>query len=167
MPQKDYVAQGIKVKHKAIFSLEELYKLMYRWFELYGYFVQEIEYRDSDEPGGKHLEIRWYAEKKENDYIKFAIVPSFLVLGMTKVEIETEEGRKQATNKGEVELKFDAFLLKDFDDKWSGPVARFMREIYDRFIIKKQIDDFEAQLNTELYKLIDEIKAFLNMHAFE
>jgi len=165
MPQRDYVAQFIKVKQKAVFDLTELYKLMYRWFDLNGYFQQEVEYRDSEEAMGKHLEIKWYTEKKIDDYIKFIIEPSFLVLGLSKIEIE-REGIKTATNKGEVEIRFDAYLLKDYDDKWGGPVMRFFREVYDKYIIKKRIEDFEGLLQTELYKLIDEIKAFLNMHKF-
>lgn len=166
MAQRDYVAQAIKLKHKAIFNLDELYKLMYRWFDFNGYFQQETEYRDSDEEGGKHLEIRWYAEKKVDDYIKFAIEPSFIVIGLTKVEVEREGGIKAATNKGEVEIRFDAYIVKDYDDKWTGPVSRLFREIYDRFIIKKRLEDYEALLQTELYKLIDNIKAFLNVHRF-
>lgn len=165
MPQRDYIVQGIKVKQKTIFDMAELYKMMYRWFELYGYIHQEVEYRDSDEPNGKHLEIRWYQEKKIDDYFKFVIEISFLVLGLSKVEVE-KNGVKSSTNKGEVEMRFDAYLLKDYDDKWNNSMMKFFRDLYDKFIIKKRIETFEGLLHTELYKLIDEVKAYLDMHRF-
>lgn len=165
MSQKDWIVQNIKFKQTAIVDLSELYKHMWRWFDLYGYDVFETEYRDSDEPEGKHLEIKWYAEKKVDDYVKFVIKTSFLVTGMTKVEIE-RQGQKIGANKGTLEIKFDAFLEKDYDDKWTGPIQRFLREIYDKLLIKKRIENYEDMLNTELYKYIDELKAFVNVHRF-
>lgn len=165
MPQIDYIAKALKIKVKSVFDLDELYKLLYRWFETHGYDFQELEYRESIEATGKNLEIRWYAEKKMDDYIKFVIKPSFFVLGLEKVEVE-REGEKEATNKGEVELRFDAYLMKDYEDKWKGPFIRFLRSCYDKFIIKSRIEGFEGQLHEELYTLMNEAKAFLNLHRF-
>lgn len=165
MPQMDFVAKGIKIKVKSVFDLSELYKLLYRWFETHGYDFQELEYRESLEAGGKSLEIRWYAEKKMDDYIKFVIKPSFFVVGLEKVEIE-REGEKESTNKGEVEQRFDAYLLKDYDSKWEGPFLRFLRTVYDKFLIKSRIEGYEGQLHEELYTLLNEAKAFLNLHRF-
>lgn len=163
MSQIEYVVKGLKVKQKTIFDMAELYKHMYRWFELYGYFVQEVEYQDSEEQNGKHLEIRWYAEKNVNDYVKYVITISFLVLGFEKIEIE-REGGKVETNKGEIEIKFDAYLKKDYEDRWQGTFTRFLRGIYDKYIIKNSLKDHIEEINIELYKLVDEVKNFLNMY---
>ncbi len=165
MPQIDYVAKDLKIKYKSIFDLSELYKLLYRWFELHGYDFQELEYRESLEATGKNLEIRWYAEKKMDDYIKFVIKPTFLVIGLSKVEIE-HEGEKELTTKGEVEIRFDAYLIKDYNDKWKGPFLRFLRTCFDNFLIKSRIEGYEGQLHEELYNLMSEAKAFLNLHRF-
>lgn len=163
MSQKDFIAQAIKVKQRSVFDLSELYLLLYKWFELYGYDFQEQEYRDIEKAGKKNLEIRWYAEKKIDDYIKFVIKISFMVLGLESVEIEAE-GVKRKSSKGEVEFRFDAFLLKDYEDYWEKGFIKFIREVYDKYIIKGRIDNLEGELQGELYKFIDEIKAFLNMH---
>ncbi len=165
MSQKDFVASNIKVKQRSVFNLDELYLLLYKWFELYGYDFQEKEYRDIEKEGKKNLEIQWYTEKKIDDYMKYVINVSFMVLGLEKVEIE-EEGVKRKTSKGEVEVRFDAFILKDYDNRWEGGAMKFLREVYDKFIIKGRIESLEGELHTELYKLIDEIKAFLNLHRF-
>ena len=165
MSQKDFIASGIKVKQTGVFSLDELYQLLYRWFELYGYDFQEEEYRDIDKGGKKNLEIRWYAEKKIDDYIKYVIKVSMMVLGMEDVEVE-EEGVKRKTSKGTVEFRFDAFLLKDYEGAWEGGIMKFLREVYDKFVIKGRIESLEGELQGELYKFMDEVKAFLNMHRF-
>lgn len=165
MSQKDFIASAIKVKQKSVFNLDELYLILYKWFELYGYDFQEQEYRDIEKAGTKDVEIRWYAEKKIDDYIKFIMKVSMMTVGMKEVEVE-EEGIKRTTKSGTVEFRFDAFLLKDYEDRWTGGIMKFLREVYDKFIIKGRIDSLEGELHTELYKFIDEIKAFLNMHRF-
>ena len=163
MSQKDFIASAIKVKQKSVFALGELYTLLYKWFELYGYDFQEQEYRDIEQAGKKNLEIRWYAEKRIDDYVKYVIKVSMMVRGMEEVEIE-EEGTKRTSNKGEVEFRFDGFLEKDYENRWEGGFMKFAREVYDKFIIKGRIDSLETELHAELYKFIDEIKAFLNLH---
>lgn len=163
---KDTIASGLKIKQRSVFNLDELYKVMWRWFELYGYDMQELEYRDSLEGNTKHLEIKWAAEKKIDDYIKFKIITNFLILGLEKVEIE-QDGVKLKTDKGEVEINMTAILEKDYDDKWQeSGYARLFRDIYDKYVIKNRIESLEGELYDEIYKLIDEIKAFLNLHRF-
>ncbi|MFH1592619.1 MAG: hypothetical protein ABIB47_04610 [Candidatus Woesearchaeota archaeon] len=166
MVQRDTIVPNVKIKDKSIFSLEELYKLLFRWFELNQYDFNEQEYRDEDTGAGqKHLEIKWYAEKKINDYFKFVIETNFLVLGLEKVEIESG-GVKRNTNKGEVELRIKAYILKDYENRWEAGFMRFLRAFYEKFVIRGRIDDLENQIYEEAYRYMDEIKAFLNLHRF-
>ena len=165
MPQRDIVVPGVKVKDKSIFSLEELYKAIIRWLEFHRYTFQEQEYREEDLGGGKkHLELKWYAEKKIDDYIKFVIEVNFLILGLEKLEAEVR-GVREVTNKGELEMNFKAYLLKDYDKKWERTAfMRFLRETYDKKLIKTRLETYEGELYEETYKLMDEVRAFLNMH---
>lgn len=167
MPQRDYVATGVKVKQKSVFNLDELYSVLWHWFETHNYDFQEQEYRDETTAGGHNIEIGWYAERKIDDYIKFVLEITFFVVGYQKVEIEKEGGVKEKTGKGEVEIQISAYLLKDFEDRWGKPaVLLFLREVYDKFIIRGRIESLEGGLHDELYRFIDEIKAFLNLYRF-
>ena len=165
MAQRDVVASGIKIKQRAIFNLDELYKIIWRWFELYGYDMQELEYRDSLEGGSKHLEIKWRSKKQIDDYMEYIILTNFLILGLEKVEIE-QDGVKSKTDKGEVEMNFTAFINKDPEDKWEGGYNKIIRNVYDKYVIRSRIESLEGELYEELYKLLDEIKAFLNLHRY-
>ncbi len=165
MAQRDVVASGIKIKQRSVFNLDELYKIMWRWFELYGYSMQELEYRDSLEGGSKHLEIKWISRKQIDEYIEFHIVTNFLILGLEKAEIE-QDGVKSKLDKGEVEMNFTAFINKDPEDKWDNGWNRVIRGFYDKYVIRSRIESLEGELYEELYKLLDEIKAFLNLHRF-
>ncbi len=140
--------------------------MLFRWFELYQYDFQEQEYRDEDTQGGKHLEIKWVAEKKIDDYFKYIIEINFLILGLEKAEVE-REGIKTATNKGEIEIRTKAFLLKDYNKVWeNSPIMRVIRDLYDKYLIKSRVEGYEDELYEETYKMLDEVKAFLNLHRF-
>ena len=165
MPLRDIVVPAVKLKQRSVFNLTELYQMMWRWFELYGYDMQELEYRDSLEGGSKHLEIKWKATKEIDDYIQFVIITNFLILGMENIEVE-QEGVKVKLNKGEVEMNFSAFLNKDKDDKWVGGYNRILRDVYDKYVSRNRVETLEGEIYEEVYKLIDEVKAFLNLHRF-
>lgn len=163
---KDVLFDNYKLKQDSIFDLGELYKSIFRWFDVNGYSFYEKEYNDIDEPGGKHLEIYWYTEKKIDLYVKFVIEVSYLVLNMQKIELE-KGGVKIKTNKGSIEFRITAYLMKDYDDKWSkSAMQKKMRYVYDRFIIKKRIDKLEVELVKDVNSLIDELKSFLDIHKF-
>ena len=163
---KDVLFSNYKLKQDSIFDLGELYKSIFRWFDVNGYSFYEKEYNDIDEPNGKHLEIYWYTEKKIDLYVKFVIEVSYLVLGMQKIELE-KGGVKIKTNKGSIEFRITAYLMKDYDDKWSkSAMQKKMRYVYDIFIIKKRIDKLESELVKDVNSLIDELKAFLDIHKF-
>lgn len=167
MPQKDFIVPHVKVKDRSIFSLEELYKLLIRWFENYGYDFQEQEYRENDMgEGKKHLEIKWYAEKKIDDYFKYVMEINLFILGLESVEIE-KDGVKHKTNRGEIEVRTKAYLLKDWQSKFEqSAFMKVFRDVYDKYIIRSRIEGYEGELYEETYKFLDEVKAFLNLHRF-
>lgn len=166
MTQKDIIVPNVKIKHKAVFSLKELYKMLYRWFETRGYIFQEKEYKDEESgPTTKTLEIKWYTEKEVDDYFKFVIELQYLVLGLESAEVE-EAGVKRETNRGEIEFRVKSYILRDWQNKWERGFLKLIRGIYEKYIISARIEGYEDEIYEETYKLMDEIKAFLNIHRF-
>ena len=159
MSEKVKLLNGIKIKNDSIFSLDELYKTMYRWFENKGFQFSETEYRKHGT--GDYLEIMWSAEKVLDNYAKFTIEIAIMILGLEKVEIEIE-GVKSKSNKCGVEMKIDLTLIRDYQDKLIPKI----RKLYETFIIKKRIDDYEDQALDAGNNLISEIKSFLKLHEF-
>ncbi|MBS3151102.1 hypothetical protein J4443_01845 [Candidatus Woesearchaeota archaeon] len=168
MSEKDYIARGIKVRQQAVFDMADLYKIMFRWFSQHNYDFQERQYMQRMSPdGSRHLEIGWQAGRKISDYIKFRIDIKFLVIGLSSVEVDINS-MKRKTNKGDAEMRFDAYLELDYEGKWEGnPVTKVLREFYNRWVIKSRIEDYEAELHEELYELIGEIKSLLNLYKFQ
>lgn len=159
MPEKDKILSGVKIKSDTIFSMDELYKLMYRWFENKGFAFSETEYRKYGT--GDMLEIMWYAEKPLDGYAKVVIDMAMLITGLEKIEIEVE-GVKSKSNKCGIEMKIDVILIRDYQDKFSPKI----RKLYETFIIKSRVSDYEDQTAELGNNFISEIRSFLKLHQF-
>ena len=84
---------------------------------------------------------------------------------MKKIKIKKED-KEVSMNSGLVEMKFSAVLVKDYENKWEDhPFWKFLRGIYDRYIIKSRIDGYEDKLTEETDELIAQSKSFLAIEA--
>ena len=160
MVEKDVVYKG-KVKHKGLFDFPEIYRFCYEWMIERDYLVTEKTYSEKITPGGKELEIIWEARRKISDYFRFVMKVKWRVFGMTTVEIE-ENGKKLKMDKGQVELKIEATLEKDYEHRWeNNAFTKFLRGVYDRYIIRGRIDQYEGKIFVEADEFIAQIKSFL------
>ncbi len=154
------------IKHKGVFSLDELYKAIKEWLNFEGYgdetktFIEDL-YVERIKGDAKQLEIRWKAEKFIGEYFSNVIKISFYVLGLQDVEMEVE-GRKIGSQKADLTLKISAELVSNRQDKFKND---FIRDLYEKFIIKDRIDDSAGALYNKAYGLADEIKRFLELRT--
>lgn len=167
MVQQDYVLRDLKIRQKATLDMKELYKVMHSWLKFYGYTeFYEKDYLEKDEEDGKHIEIRWLALKKVDDYVKFVIEIQFNISDLKDLVLEKDKQKIKVT-KGEISTNFKAFLLKDYEDVWEKrPMVRFLREAYDKYIIRGKLESYEKDLVDETHKLMSEVKSFLNMRKY-
>lgn len=164
MAEKDTIFEG-KVKQTDIFDFKELYNFLYKWLVDEGYKVDEKNYSEKVTPGGKEIEIEWEAKKKVSDYFRFVLKPKWRILGMTDVEVE-KNGKKFKMNKGQVEIKLGAILEKDYEARWEGnPFYKFLRDVYNKYIIRARIEDYERKLFGEADEFLAQIKAFLALEG--
>ncbi|HLC72925.1 MAG TPA: hypothetical protein VJH37_05075 [Candidatus Nanoarchaeia archaeon] len=161
--QKKVVVDHAKIKQESVFNMTELYKSFFAWFANYGYDFAEDEYNEKDNGKNKDLKIFWSAEKKVDAYIKWGISFDVLILGLENVEIE-RNGLKLKTNKCSIEIKITSYMIKDYDDKWSKGFVAVFRKLYDKVVAHHRYVRMEEELIRETNKLIDELKAFLNLY---
>ena len=154
-----------KIKQKGFWNYTELYNFCFSWLEDEGFGVSEKEYTEKVSSFGKEINIKWEASKGVTDYFKYKIEVSWHILGMKEAEIE-RDGKKETTNKGEVEIKILATMIRDPEDRWEKkPIWKFMRATYEKFIIKPTIDEYEGRLEDKAKKYVSEIKAFLQIEG--
>ncbi len=161
-----YLFEDIKIKQDSIFDFDELYKRLFSWFEVSDYDFHEKAYEKHDMGNGvDNLKIYWIATKEIDKYVKFVIEMNFFLIGLQKAEIE-KEGVKIKTNKGTMEIRLSAYLIKDYDDKLKKRVGDYGRKVYEKFMIRHRLDDYEVRLSKETHLLMDEVKSFVAMHQF-
>ena len=80
---------------------------------------------------------------------------------MKKVKIKRED-REITMDTGLLEIKFKALLVKDYENRWENhPAWKFLRGIYDRYIIRTRIEDYQERLLEEVNEAIAQAKALL------
>lgn len=161
MPERDILFKT-KVKHKGIFDFAETYRILYQWLIDQGYDLNEKTYKEVLGPGGsRELEIEWEALRKVSDYFRYLLEVKWHPIGMTVVEVEID-GIKQKMNKGQFEIEVKSTLIKDYEDRWgTTPLLRFLRGLYDRYIIKERAEQYEAKLIAEMDEFVNQCKSFL------
>jgi hypothetical protein len=160
MAEKDRVYQG-KMKYTGIWGFKETYRFVYDWFIDNDYDLIEKSYIERIKPDGKEVEIKWEAERKVSDYFKFQIKADWKITGLTEVEVQ-KEGVKVKMNKGTVEIRFTGTLIKDYESRWEdAPFLKFLRGVYDRYIIRARIEQYETKLFGEVDEVVSEAKSYL------
>ncbi|MEK6820148.1 MAG: hypothetical protein AABX71_00365 [Nanoarchaeota archaeon] len=160
MVEKDLVFTG-KVKQKGIFAFKELYKFCYVWLVDKEYWVVEKGYTEKIGAEGKDIEVHWEATRKISDYFRFYLKIDWMILGMKNVEVE-KNGVKVGMNKGYPEIKITAILEKDYEHRWENKaVLKFLRGLYDRYIIRARIEKYEDQIHEEGDEFLAQVKSFL------
>lgn len=162
------VASGLKVKYRGVFDLGDFYKKLKTWFEAEGYGdevknFKEAKYKESIKPFGKNIDIKWVAEKNKSDYFSYNLTLTFRIIGLQDAEVQYE-AKKIKANKGEVEVKLSADLIKNRQGKWSK--SSIIKKIYESLIINKRIEEYKLDVYKIAYKLHDEMKMYLNLPRY-
>ena len=152
-----------KVRHVGIFDFKEVYRICYEWFINEGYDVAEKVYLERIQQKGKEIEINWVAVRKVSDYFRFRIESKWHILGLTDIEVE-ENGKKIKMNQGDLEIRFNVILEKDYKHQWeNNNFFKGLRKIYDRYILKARILEYEKKLFLEMTSLANQVKAKLGL----
>ena len=154
-----------KLVQKGFFNYSDTYNFCYLWIKDEGYDLTEKKYKEKITQRGKLIEIEWIAEKEISDYFKIVIEVKWRIVAMTDVEVE-ENGKKIKTNKGELEMKFKGKLERDYEDRWEKtPLYKWMRGIYDRYIIRTIMDQYEEDVFSDAQEWVEQIKSFLRLEG--
>ena len=130
-----------RLKQKGIYNFKDFYEFLYDYFTDENYDIAETKYVEKVEGETKDLEIIWNATKEVSDYFKYEINLTWVILGMKKVKVK-KDGQEIYMDSGTLEIKFTASLVKDYENRWeNNPFLKFMRGIYDRYIIRSRIED--------------------------
>ncbi|MBN1275841.1 hypothetical protein JXA12_06160 [Candidatus Woesearchaeota archaeon] len=165
-------ASYFEVEYEEVFHLKELYKLVFEWTELWQYGsidgigeIESLYWERVNQNGSQEHHIWWRFERKINSYVKYFIKFDFQTLNMSKIEV-MHKGKKAKTNKGDVIMRADAWVMLDWQDQWKNHwLLKHVDEWYVKRWYKSQVEQHKKALWFELYNLEDSIKQYLTLHT--
>ncbi|MBS3099724.1 hypothetical protein J4463_00725 [Candidatus Pacearchaeota archaeon] len=166
MAEKEKIFEQ-KVKMSGLFDFKEVYQFVYRWLVEEKYDVEEQKYSEEVTGDSKKIEIVWEANKKISDYFKNQMKLAWRIIGMKSVEVE-KNGKKVKTNQGTFEVKISGTLIRDWGSRWDvNPFMKFLRGIYDEYIIKGTMKKYEIKLIRDVDEITEQVKAFLTIEGMK
>jgi hypothetical protein len=162
MAQKKQIYKE-KLTQVGYWNYEEVYNMLYIWLKDHGYALSEDSYKEKLSSGGKEVLIGWTAKRPVTDYFLYQITLDWHILTMKDAEVEID-GKKTKTNKGELGIVFKGTIIKDYEQRWEDkPIYTFLRGLYEQYIIRTTVDEYEDDLEDETKDLISDLKAFLRI----
>ncbi len=165
MVERENIYSSI-AKYEGVFNYKEFYKFCYDWLTENTIFqLFEDEYSEKIKQEGKEIDINWTAVRKMTDYFKYEIKIKFKILHMVEVEVE-KNGVKIKLNKGQLKITVKGNLIRDWQGKFERSAYRkFLREIYDKWIIPGRIEQLEDKLVSNSDEFLVQAKAFLALEG--
>jgi hypothetical protein len=162
MAEKDVIIKE-KLDHSGVFDFSAFYSFAHGWLknELYG--VVEEKYTEKVSGKGRDIYIEWKATKMISDYFKIEHSIKMDIKELVDVEVEID-GKKKKMNKGSISIEVKGSLIKDWESKWdTTPNFRFLREVYNKYIIRQRVDAMEDKVSGDARDFKEELKAFLEL----
>ena len=162
MAEKEEVIDE-RFDHSGIFDFKSFYSYANDWLVEEEFGVVERKYSEKVSGNSRNISFEWRASKKLSDYFKIEIKIEFEIENLTDVEVEID-GERKKTNKGKIKGKIKGSLVKDPDSKWdTAPFYRFIRDVYNKYIIPGKIDTFENLIRNNVKSFKEELKSFLEL----
>lgn len=160
MAIKDKVFKG-KLKQVANFTFKDTYSFIYDHLSDEGWEVHEDLFREKTLGENlKEYNVNWVMKKNKSSYFQYEIKIGWILLAIKDVKVNVD-GKEVKMQNGTLELNFEATLIKDRQDRWKSGFMKSLREIYDNFIIRATIEDYEVELFEKVNELIAVVKTYL------
>tara|TARA_Y100000310_G_C20691915_1_gene822850 strand:- start:3560 stop:4075 length:516 start_codon:yes stop_codon:yes gene_type:complete len=154
LPQGAY-----QITHHAYVDLVPLLKSISEWLNRMEYTFFENGITEKPFPTGQEVESKWMAERNINDYIQFKM--QFVVHARDVKNVVLEDGRE--TQWARVVIYFSSWFIKNYNDTYSSSNwGEWMRQLYERYVIKDELGGYEGKLFIESMDLIKTMKSYLH-----
>lgn len=156
---KIHVMSHVLRKH-GIYNFGAAHNAVKTWLRKHKYDFYEKKHYEK-EPKSKYMELIWVAERYVNDYVKFNIKVEIWMRNAKPVEGGKMQGRVEFIFNSDMEKNVDIKGVKKFSTAEKGNFMDFIREFYEKYIIKSRLEDLETKLFEETKDLIENIRLAL------
>ena len=150
----------IRLKHSGLYDLEALLGAARGWFFGHKYYIIDNEHSEGVKSGGKEIRVLWTAMRDVTEYIRFKVEFEVMVLREIDVLVE-ENGKKTKKQQGDLEIRFRASIMKNYRKTFHGAGKEFMRQMYEKYLIRRELKGYEDKLTNEGNELWEAMKGVL------
>lgn len=166
MPERDFIVEKKRITYEGIFSFAKLYQLIDQYFENLGYDKVEQKNVEVVQPEGKYVEVEMEPYKSIADWAKQRIHLRIICSNLKEVDIK-RDGKTERLSQGKVQIVIDAWLETDTMTMWEEkPIYYILRQIFHKYAFPPATRHFKANIAGDVGRMVDEVKAFLNLYKF-
>ena len=155
------------IRYKGLFDYDGLYNMMVRWIKARRYWFHEGVYKHKvPSPYGAEHEIRWTADKKVNDYIKYNMSVELHLWDINEVEIIKDGEQKTLTN-ARIEIIIKPILEIDYEKRMEkNKLWAAIADVYYKYFLKEDLESiYWDTIYYRAFRLHNLVKEFLDMEA--
>ncbi|MCX6706571.1 MAG: hypothetical protein NT001_00300 [Candidatus Woesearchaeota archaeon] len=162
--EKELLVDRYGIDYEGVLDYQGFIKMIEEWCRKNDFYMEIDSKKEKVTAKGRNISIGYNLQRKF-DNIHFTIIEmDFSVDDMTDSDTEID-GMMKALNKGKVDIIIHSYLMMSIKARWETKgYAYFIRGIIDKFIYKLDKPSFRGVVVTDTYKLIDEIKGYLNIY---
>lgn len=166
MTEYHTVSLGKSISYTGYFDFAKLWRVIREYMESRGYFYTEAQHNEIVKEQGKNIFIEVDVDRELTDYVKGRIKIECEVHHLVDVEVDVN-GKKRTLNDAKVHLKFESYVLTDWEGRFDGMAYLFfIRTMLEKFVYQRQINKFKHITQEDQDALIKEIKAYLNLFNY-
>ncbi len=150
------------VKHRGVFSHQQLVKGIQHWFGENKYTFHAGKYKVK--PNEAEYEVT--GERKVNEYVKFELSVRIWIRDMSEVEV-VQDGEKRKMNEGAVQVEVTGSYDLDYAERFGGSkFMQWLQDFYHKYVIRQTIEEvWEDDLYVKIVQLSNTIKEALGMET--
>lgn len=152
------------IKYSGIYDLPLLVQSTRTWLLKREYLLIDKEHTEAVKTSGKEIKFDITAFRNVSDYVKFSIEIEIIILRSIDILVE-ENGEKVKKQQGDVEIRVKAFVQKNYKNtfKATSKFQEFLRQIFEKYIVKSTLGKYKEKLLDEVQSYIDEIKECMEL----
>ena len=157
------VVSDMKLEYEGLLDINNLYRIMDKWFREKGYDKYEKRNVEQHTKEGGEIEIEIEPWKKVSDYAIGWMKIKFLFTNIKEVTV-VKDNKKVKMQQARVQINFTTYLGTDWENKWKHHyLAVLVRAIFDRYLYKKQLEKFMGIVQDDTYHLYSLLQNYLNV----
>ncbi len=132
--EKNLIINNRELRYSGILRVDELFQRINRALEERGYQKREKKTEEVVTEAGRRTYIELRPRKVKSNYAQFGIKIKITLDHITEV-VEEVQGVKKKFQRGDLLLVFDAWILTDYENRWSmKPLAYFLKGIINKYL---------------------------------